>query len=270
MKVVCVGDCGIDHYLPSGDQRFGGITANVARHAREQFPGDDEVHIVSCVGTDDGGEIVLSGLADTNIQCHVQRLPGATPVQFIEVEDSGEKNFVRYEQGVLRQFSFGPDERKIIAESDLLIAPVYLQIVDLYDVFMSIDTTGLTAIDFADFLQHPDFELLERHLARIDIGFFGLSVADEVAISAISEIAGRSGKLFVVTLGAEGSRAFMGKERFDCAAVAVKEVVDTTGAGDAYAAAFLSRYCHGRDIVESMHHGANVAADVVGKLGSWS
>ena len=28
MKVVCVGDCGIDHYLPSGDQRFGGTEKN--------------------------------------------------------------------------------------------------------------------------------------------------------------------------------------------------------------------------------------------------
>jgi sugar/nucleoside kinase (ribokinase family) len=54
MKVVCVGDCGVDHYLPSGEQRFGGITANFARHARKEFRADDEIHIVSCIGDDDG------------------------------------------------------------------------------------------------------------------------------------------------------------------------------------------------------------------------
>ncbi len=270
MKVVCVGDCGIDHYQPSGERRFGGITANVARHARKQFPLDDEIHIVSCVGDDDGADLVLSSLATTDIDCHIRQMPGATPVQFIEIGENGEKNFIRYDEGVLRDFSFGPDELEIITDCALLIAPVYLQIVDLYDDLMAIQTKGLVAIDFADFLQHPDFELLERHIDRINIGFFGLSATDEDTIAAVRELAVKHDKLFVVTLGAEGSRAFIGRKCFDCPAVPLREVVDTTGAGDAYAAAFLSRYCHGDDIAESMHHGAEVAAKVVSKLGSWS
>ena len=157
-----------------------------------------------------------------------------------------------------------------LRKSDLLIAPVYIQISDLYDDLMSIGTAGLTAIDFADFLQHPDFELLERHIDSIDIGFFGLSVAAEATITAVRELAVKHDKLFIVTLGGEGSRAFIGQKCFDCPAVSVNEIVDTTGAGDAYAAAFLSRYCHGGEIEESMHHGAEVAADVVANLGSWS
>ena len=270
MKVVCVGDCGIDHYLPSGERRFGGITANVARHARKQFPKDDEIHIVSCVGDDDGAELVLSSLEATTINCHIQQKSGATSIQYIEIQKSGEKKFIRYDEGVLRDFAFGPVERSIIAKSDLLIAPVYFQIVDLFDDLMSIGTTGLTAIDFADFLQHPDFEMLERHLDNFDVGFFGLSVADVETLSHLRKLAIQTNKLFIVTLGEEGSRAFIGQKCFDCPAVSVNEVVDTTGAGDAYAAAFLSRYCHGGEIEESMHHGAEVAADVVANLGSWS
>lgn len=270
MKVVCVGDCGIDHYLPSGEQRFGGITANVARHARKKFPLEDEIHIVSCVGDDDGAELVLSSLAATDIDCHIRQLAGATPVQYIEIADGGEKKFARYDEGVLRDFTFDANALRTIAECDLLIAPVYFQIVDLYDDLMSIQTAGLTAIDFADFLQHPDFELLERHLDNIDIGFFGLSATDVDTISSIRELAVKHDKLFIVTLGAEGSRAFNGQKNFDCPAVPLREVVDTTGAGDAYAAAFLARYCHGDDVADSMHHGAEVAADVVGNLGSWS
>ena len=270
MNIVCVGDCGIDYYLPSGEKRIGGITANVARHAGNEFPADDKVRIVSCVGDDGAAELVLSSLADSNIDCHIEQLPGTTPVQYVEVEDNGEKNFVRYDEGVLRDFSFGSTARKMIAASDLLIAPVYLQIVDLFDDLMSIGTAGLTAIDFADFLQHPEFELLERHLGNIDIGFFGLAVTDTSAIQRIGKLAVEHDKLFIVTLGPDGSRAFRGSERFDCPAVPLQHIVDTTGAGDAFAAAFLSRYCHGEDIVGSMQHGAALAAEVVGKLGSWS
>ena len=270
MDVVCVGDCGVDHYSPSGERRFGGITANFARHARSEFPVSDDIQIISCVGNDDGADLVLSSLMDSGIKCHISKLAGVTPVQHIEIEPDGEKNFGRYDEGVLRDFSFGDSERRIIENSDLLVAPVYLQIVDLYDDLMSIRISGQVAIDFADFLQYPDFELLERYIDNIDIGFFGLSVEQDKAIARIAKLAADHGKLFVVTLGADGSRAFCGRDQFEYPAVAVEKVVDTTGAGDAFAAAFLAAYCHGSGVAVAMQNGATLAANVVGKLGSWS
>jgi sugar/nucleoside kinase (ribokinase family) len=268
MKVICVGDCGVDHYLPSGEQRFGGITANFARHARKEFRADDEIHIVSCIGDDDGANLVRSSLAATDIDCHISTIPGATPTQYIELEADGERNFVRYDAGVLSNFVFSQKQRDIIAGSRLLVAPVYLQIIDLFCELLSIETSGLTAIDFADFQQHPDFALLEDNIDKVDIGFFGLSVDDAAAAERIASLAARHDKLFVTTLGANGSRAFHGARQVQCDAVPVGEVVDTTGAGDAFAAGFLSRYCHGADVDTSMQHGAQLAATTIAKLGS--
>lgn len=268
MNVVCVGDCGVDHYLPSGEQRFGGITANFARHARAEFPADDDVHIVSCVGDDEGADLVRTSLAATDIQCHISMLTGDTPTQYIELEADGEKNFVRYEEGILENFVFSQQQRELIAASGLMVAPVYLQIVDLYDELLSIATRGVVAIDFADFLQHPDFALLEDYIDKIDFGFFGLSVDDSAAIDRIASLAAQHNKLFIVTLGAHGSIAFHGAIRILCDAVAVEKVVDTTGAGDAFAAGFLSRYCHGASVKASMQHGAELAATVVASLGT--
>lgn len=267
MKVVCVGDCGVDHYLPSGERRFGGITANFARHARKEFPADDEVHIVSCIGDDDGADLVRSSLATTGINCHISMIPGTTPTQYIELEADGEKNFVRYDAGVLNDFVFSQAQRDIIASSGLLVAPVFLQIVDLFSELLSIETSGLTAIDFADFLQHPDFALLEENIDKVDIGIFGLSVDDTAAMERIASLAARHDKLFVITLGANGSRVFHGTRQVQCDAVPVEEVVDTTGAGDAFAAGFLARYCHGAGVDTSMQHGAELAATVIAKLG---
>jgi len=267
MKVVCVGDCGVDHYLPSGEQRFGGITANFARHARKEFRADDEIHIVSCIGDDDGANLVRSSLVDTGIDCHISTIPGATPTQYIELEADGERSFVRYDAGVLNDFVFNQKQRDIIAGSSLLVAPVYLQIVGLFDELLAIETSGLTAIDFADFQQHPDFALLEDNIDKVDIGFFGLSVEDVAATESIASLAARRDKLFVITLGANGSRVFHGARQVQCDAVTVEEVVDTTGAGDAFAAGFLSRYCHGADVDTSMQHGAQLAATTIAKLG---
>lgn len=268
MKVVCVGDCGVDHYLPSGEQRPGGITANFARHAKNEFRDDDEVHIVTCIGDDDGAELVRSALAATDIACHVSTMPGTTSTQYIELEADGERNFVSYDAGVLNDFSFSPQQRGIIAGSTLLVAPVYRQIIRLFDELLRIETDGLVAIDFADFRQQPDFALLEDNIDKIDIGFFGLSVDDVATTERIATLAARHDRLFVITLGANGSRAFHGAREVHCAAVPVAEVVDTTGAGDAFAAGFLSRYCHGADIATSMRRGAELAATVITKLGT--
>jgi sugar/nucleoside kinase (ribokinase family) len=270
MKVVCVGDCGIDHYQPSGEKRFGGITANFARHAKRAFPVKDDIEIISCVGNDESAALVLSSLASSGITSHISKLTGNTPVQTIDVDAHGEKNFLHYDEGVLRDFSFADNEQKIIAQCNLLVAPVYLQIVDLLDDLLAIETTGITAIDFADFLQHPDFALLDRHIDRIDIGFFGLSLEDAETINRLAELASGSGTLFIVTLGADGSIALDGDKRFECCALPVDKVVDTTGAGDAFAAGFLSRYCHGISVQDALGHGAALAAGVITSIGGYN
>lgn len=268
MDVVCVGDCGVDHYLPSGERRFGGITANFARHAISEFAPDDTIRIISCVGRDDGAALVNSSLQGSGIDCHVTQIDGSTPVQYIEIEANGEKRFVRYDEGVLREFCFSDEQVKLIEASDLLVAPVYLQIVGLFDKLMEIQTRGRISIDFADFLQHPDFELLDRHIEAIDVGFFGLTSADANAIGELAQRASQYEKLFVVTLGADGSRVFDGSTEYRLEALPVNKVVDTTGGGDAYAAGFLSHYCDGAGIQECMVRGASLAAQVISRVGS--
>ncbi len=270
MNIVCVGDCGIDHYLPSGNQYFGGITANFARHARDEFGTEDTVHIVSCVGDDKGADIVLAALDNSGIECHLSRVAGATPVQFIEIQADGERQFVRYDEGVLPEFHFSGEQEETVATSDLLVAPVYLQIVGLFDRLMEVETRGQVAIDFADFLQHPDFSLLQAYIDKIDVGFFGLTASDSAAIDEIARLAARHNKLFIVTLGRDGSRAFHGRASFTCRAAPVDRVVDTTGAGDAYAAALLGHYCRGVSVQASMDHAASLASTVIAHAGAYT
>ncbi|MBT8078559.1 MAG: hypothetical protein KJO31_08265 [Gammaproteobacteria bacterium] len=269
MRVVCVGDCGIDRYLPTGKHYVGGITANFARHARSLFPAADEIAVIAPLGNDPEATAVRSAFASSGIDCHFCELDGATPVQYINVREDGEKEFLRYEEGVLRNFELDAPEIELIADSDVLVAPAYLQIARLFDGLMQIRTNGTICIDFADFAQHPDFELLERHLESIDVSFFGLSGNDEETIEKLAAMARAQDKLIVVTLGGGGSIAFQRKRRYEQQALPVDQVIDTTGAGDAYAAAFLSRYCHGAGINEAMAAGAARAASVVQRPGAF-
>ncbi len=51
-------------------------------------------------------------------------------------------------------------------------------------------------------------------------------------------------------------------------ATPVAEVVDTTGAGDAYAAGFLRAYTEGRPLADCARLGGVVAAEVIGRIGA--
>lgn len=269
MNVVCVGDCGVDYYRDTGERRFGGITANFARHARNEFSGEDRVAIVSCVGDDEAAELVLGSLSGTGIDCFVTRLPGTTPVQSIALGPDGERHFCGYDEGVLRRFCPDDRQRQLVAASDLLMTPHYQQIARLFEVLMSIETRGRIAVDFADFQQQPDFSLLERYIAQIDFGFFGLSPRQSESIERIRALAAQHDKILVVTLGAEGSLVFQGASHYRCAAAPASKVIDTTGAGDAYAAGFLARICRGAGIAEAMQHASRLASGVVGIEGAY-
>ena len=270
MRIVCVGDCGIDHYLPGNRKLVGGITANFARHAVAVFPHGDEISVISCIGNDTNGRIVREDLAAHAFDCQILEVAGDTPVQYIEVRDDGEKVFVRYESGVLAHFSISSGQQRTIDEADVLVMPVYVQITHLFEQVLANARPAQTAIDFADFRQHPDFDLLEQYLDRVDIGFFGLTRADVSLIGRLQAIARQRDKIFVVTLGADGGQVLAGDQQLDFEAVQVPGVVDTTGAGDAFAAGFLSLYCHGANMVDAVRQGARLAGKVVQDVGGWT
>ncbi len=73
-------------------------------------------------------------------------------------------------------------------------------------------------------------------------------------------------KLLVITRGAEGSIVICPDERAVVPAEAT-QLVDTTGAGDLYAAGFLYGYTHGQSLATSARLGSLAAAEVISHIG---
>ncbi|PIY69279.1 hypothetical protein COY90_01505 [Candidatus Roizmanbacteria bacterium CG_4_10_14_0_8_um_filter_39_9] len=75
-------------------------------------------------------------------------------------------------------------------------------------------------------------------------------------------------KILVVTDGEKGSTSYFDDEILHINALKAKRVVDTTGAGDAYTAGFLSGYMKDQNIPAAMQLGAKYALRIVEKLGA--
>lgn len=74
--------------------------------------------------------------------------------------------------------------------------------------------------------------------------------------------------LIVVTCGEDGAVAVAGADRAQVPAEPVTRVVDTTGAGDLFAAGFLFGHVRGRSLAESLRLGAICASEVISHFGA--
>ncbi|MDB5460549.1 MAG: carbohydrate kinase [Caulobacteraceae bacterium] len=84
--------------------------------------------------------------------------------------------------------------------------------------------------------------------------------------TAVRSLRGRA-KLAAVTRGERGSTVIAGDQIHDIAAVPVEKVVDTTGAGDQYAAGFLFGLAKGRPLDMCGRLGSIAAAEVISHYG---
>jgi sugar/nucleoside kinase (ribokinase family) len=85
----------------------------------------------------------------------------------------------------------------------------------------------------------------------------------ELAAARMAE----SGVLSVLTRSERGSVVIQGKDRVSVPAHPVRALVDSTGAGDQYAAGFLYGYTSGRDLETCARMGSIAAAEVLDHIG---
>ncbi|HEX7857453.1 MAG TPA: adenosine kinase [Sphingobium sp.] len=113
--------------------------------------------------------------------------------------------------------------------------------------------------------------------ALIEDGLIDILFANEVEIMSLAQINDfeEAVALFapkvstlVVTRSEKGAIAIKNGERFECGAAPVREVVDTTGAGDLFAAGFLSGHVTGKGPVDCLAMGAIAAAEVISHYGA--
>lgn len=122
---------------------------------------------------------------------------------------------------------------------------------------------------------------IDRHRddfrSLIDGGLIDILFANEAEILSLNEtedfeaaVAASAAKVatLVVTRGERGAIAIQDGQRHSVPAVPIERLVDTTGAGDLFAAGFLAGQTQGRSATESLTMGAVAAAEVIQHFGA--
>ncbi len=111
-------------------------------------------------------------------------------------------------------------------------------------------------------LVESEVDLLFANEAEI-LALYEVDTLDE----ALRHVRGHC-EVAAITLGARGSVVLSGDETIEVPVQPVDEVVDTTGAGDLYAAGFLYGYTRGMPLAECGRLGSVAAAEVISHVGA--
>ncbi|MBN1799529.1 MAG: hypothetical protein JW822_13220 [Spirochaetales bacterium] len=259
MKIIALSVFTVDYYPAHKLKRVGGNSANFAIECVKQ---GHEVSVLGAVGTDDKGSFIIEHLKQAGINTsHLYTLPGISATNKLLHDENGDRYSPAgaWQGGVYENFRLSAEDWAYVNSFDLLATtgfdPNFPRLLD------HVTPSVKLAVDF---LHTGDFNLLKKYIPRINIAFFS---GGKDLLKPAQRLAEEFNILIVITSGAEGSNAFLGKQSEYQPAPVVERVVDTTGCGDVFQAAFsLSWFKHG-DIKQALQAGSEAASRIIGSFG---
>ncbi|MBM6830240.1 carbohydrate kinase [Anaerotignum lactatifermentans] len=272
VKVLGFGDNVVDRYDHLKIMYPGGNAANFAVYAK-RF-GAERSAYMGIFGSDAAGNHVISSLEEEGVELvKCVQLLGENGSSKNTVID-GDRVFLESNEGGIRG-----DYRYVLSRFDL----EYIRQFDLVHSgnysftereLPKIKKTGV-AISF-DFSDDSTKEYFERVAPWVDYAFLSCSGTDLAVIQeALAWIHSLGPKLVCASRGAAGCVAFDGERFYEQAAVPVKHMADTMGAGDSLLTAFLVSWItaqkEGRadSIQECLHKAAVFASQTCEIDGAW-
>ena len=259
ITVATVGDNCIDRYLPLRRSTVGGNAINVAVHLARLGLG---TAYLGAVGDDADGRRVLAALRENGVDTrHADVRPGRTAWTEIDIDENNERIIGFEEFGVCA--GYRPDA----AGTAFLRRMRHVHVGWLDDGGSVKSGLARSGVSVSQDLSVTS-PAAGRRAEGLAVAFAsaGPSIAEGEALAA--RILAEGARMAVVTCGSAGCVVADGRTvaRMDARPVAV---VDTLGAGDTFIAGFIAAHLAGRDLVECLASGRDLAAGTCGHLGGF-
>jgi fructoselysine 6-kinase len=262
ISVVGVGDNTVDRYVEQGLIYPGGNAVNVAVHARRL--GYESAYI-GCVGDDAAGTLIYNALSEEGVDVsRMRRMEGENAFCDIRLVD-GERVFGDYSGGLVDQLVLNKGDFDFLSRFDLVHTSVYSFLDD-----MLAEIKAHAKYLSYDFSNEWDDTSLANVLPMVDFALISRPAADKRDNTDLLKwAAARGPKLVMVTSGDQGAAVYDGTDIYFQPIIPIENVIDTLGAGDAFAACFLTQYIEKGKIEEALGEAARYAASACTQHGAF-
>jgi sugar/nucleoside kinase (ribokinase family) len=250
----------------------GGSAANVAVWARRLGA---EVTLVGLIGDDRFGDLMRAHLEQEGVAGHVRTVPGGETMRIgVVVRPDAEHAFVTDHSHPLR-LSAGDLPLALLDRADAVFVNGYAVFMSGSGSFASPLLAEARRRGLPVAFDPSSFSLVRRYgAARLldEMGPLDILLANAEEAAALvpgrpeSDLLARAG-IVVIKQGDRGATILGQGDPLTVAAEPIA-VVDTTGAGDAFDAAFLVEHLSGSDLARALAAGNRLGARVASRLGA--
>ena len=268
-------------YFPKPDEKIdalsenyfsGGVTANYLVAVSRLGV---KTGFIGAVGDDYYGEFLIEGFEKENVDTSftLKKSGFKTPVNFIFI-CNGEKTIIQSPHMQFTKLSISDLPESYITESKLLhTTMIHPKITELAIEIAKEHNVGIS-IDLESQIAQRGWKNLKNILLNADVLIPNKEGAKKITNcetpeESANELIGRGIPIVIITLGADGALITTQKTQKIIPTFDIKEVVDTTGAGDTFNGAFSVAYWIRKWDLEKSIKFANAAASLkIQKLGA--
>lgn len=285
VDVVVLGSFNMDFVMSTERQPYPGET--ITSINLENFPGgkgnnqaialgklNTNVAMLGCIGKDENGEILIKNLNKNGVNSdYIVRVTEKTGLAFINAFNG--ENTIILHSGANDCCTISNMEKyeDLIEKSKVLLVQMEIPYETTKWALKRAKNNGVLTI----FNAAPAIMLDDEIFNYIDIiitneieckTILGIDETDDVSYEFIINFLRNKGvENVVITKGADGI-IFNDKEEILQVNSIKVEVIDTTGAGDAFIGGFTHAISKGLDIVEAVNYGNKLASIKIGYLGA--
>lgn len=292
-KIMVIGAAILDVLVSPAEKEVFETGSSPAEDIRISFGGDamneasvlaslgKKVYLETVMGNDAEGKMIRSRCEELDIELHekVSREEMRTGVNVVLVQRNGERNFLTNRNGSLRKLKLEdikrpyPEDIRILCFASIFVFPEIgnKELVEIFrqakkqKMIVCADMTkrkkGETVEDIAEALSYVDYLIPNEEEVFLLTG--------EKNMEAAAEVLHQAGvKYVIIKCGSRGCYVSSKDRKMQIPAVEGVRPVDTTGAGDSFAAGFIYGLSEGWSLEACARFGNECGARAVRQMGA--